>query len=334
MTEIRSYHGQPVIKEPVWSWEIPVYFFTGGMAGASAGLAYLSELRDNDVLARRAWGVSLAAIMVSPALLTSDLGVPLRFLNMLRMFKVTSPMSVGSWILSGSGATTVLAAVNAWTGWFPKTSRLARPAAALLGLPLSTYTAALITNTAVPVWHGARRLLPFVFASGAAFSAGAAAVAVTPPERAGAARRLAVGGAALELGIEQLMEKRLDGLEDVYKQGAAGKFARLARASTVAGAALVAGGSKSRAAGSLGGALLLAGGLSARWSIFKAGFQSAANPAHVIGPQRAAIERGERKGASRKQSTMSSFDPAAGSPATSVPADELAGAVSRTTPGR
>jgi hypothetical protein len=169
-----------------------------------------------------------------------------------------------------------------------------------------------------------------VFGSGAAFSAGAAAVIVTPPEDAGPARRLAVAGAALELGIEQLMERRLGELDEVYKQGPAGKFARLARVSTIAGAALVARGSKSRAASMLGGALLCAGGVSTRWSIFKAGFQSAADPAQVIGPQRSAIERGERKGASRRRSNVSSIDPALGSPATSVSREELARAVSQT----
>ena len=96
-----SYYGRPVIKEPVWTPEIPVYFFTGGLAGASAGLGVLAELRGNEVLARRAWAVALAGVAVSPVLLISDLGVPTRFLNMLRMFKVTSPMSVGSWILAG-----------------------------------------------------------------------------------------------------------------------------------------------------------------------------------------------------------------------------------------
>jgi hypothetical protein len=330
VTEVRSYHGQPVIKEPVWTWEIPTYFFTGGLAGAGAGLAYLADLRGNDTLARRAWAVSLTNVMLSPALLTSDLGVPLRFLNMLRMFKITSPMSVGSWILSGSGLATSLAATNAWTGLFPKTSKVARPAAALLGLPLSTYTAALITNTAVPVWHEARRLLPFVFAAGAASSAGAATLAVAPPEQAGAARRLALAAAGLELGLEQLMEKRLGELEETYKRGPAGKFARVARATTLGGAALAAARPKSRLASGLGGALMCAGALSTRWSIFKAGFQSAADPAQVIGPQRGAIERGERKGAARKQSKVSAVDPALGSPATSIPAEELARSIPET----
>ena len=71
------------------------------------------------MLARRAWAAALAGIAISPLFLISDLGRPARFLNMLRMFKVTSPMSVGSWILGGSGASTALAAANAWTGWFP-----------------------------------------------------------------------------------------------------------------------------------------------------------------------------------------------------------------------
>ncbi len=114
--ETRSYHGQPVIKEPVWTWEIPMYFFAGGMSGASAGLAYLSELRGNEVLARRAWAAALAGIAVSPPLLISDLGRPERFLNMLRMFKVTSPMSVGSWILVSLAGVVFASNAADWVG--------------------------------------------------------------------------------------------------------------------------------------------------------------------------------------------------------------------------
>src|SRR5436305_8868005 len=171
---IRTYHGQPVIKEPIWSWEIPCYLYTGGLAGASAVLAYLAELRGNHALGRRAWAIGVLADTISPVLLASDLGRPARFLNMLRMFKATSPMSVGSWVLTGNGINSAAAALNAWTGLLPRSTKLARPAAALLGLPLSTYTAALLANTAVPVWHQARDELPFVFGAGAALSAGAA----------------------------------------------------------------------------------------------------------------------------------------------------------------
>ncbi|MBV9603711.1 MAG: polysulfide reductase NrfD [Solirubrobacterales bacterium] len=316
MSETTSYHGQPVLKEPTWTWEIPMYFFTGGMSGASAGLAYLSELRGNQVLARRAWAISLGAIGISPAFLISDLGKPTRFLNMLRMFKVTSPMSVGSWILSGSGAATSLAALNAWTGLFPRSAKAARPAAALFGLPLSTYTAALIANTAVPVWHEARRTLPFVFGSGAGLSAGAVVAAVTPPAYAAPARRLAIGAALAEGMANELMHHRLGEHGEPYKKGAGSLFSHISRACTVAGAAvMLRRGASSRPAAIAAGALLGAGALSARWSIYKAGFQSAADPKYVVGPQRRAIERGERPGASRSSAKVGEIKPAVGSPA-------------------
>src|SRR3954468_5021739 len=147
---------RPGVKEPVWKPEIPFYFYTGGVGGASAGLALLSELRGNDVLARRAWAAALAGAGGRPALLIADLGVPSRFLNMLRMFKVTSPMSVGSWLLSAFGTTAGIAAVDVLArGRVPvlrPVARVAAPAAALLGLPLASYTGALISDTAVPVW--------------------------------------------------------------------------------------------------------------------------------------------------------------------------------------
>jgi Polysulphide reductase, NrfD len=314
---VTSYHGQPVIKEPTWTWEIPTYFFTGGMSGASAGLAYLSGLRGNEVLARRAWAVALGAIGISPVFLISDLGRPARFLNMLRMFKVTSPMSVGSWILSGSATATTLAAAHAWTGRFPRAARVARPAAALFGLPLSTYTAALIANTAVPVWHEARRTLPFVFGSGASLSAGAVIAAVTPPAYAAPARRLAVGAALAEGVANELMHRGLGEHGEPYKAGPGSIFSHVSRVCTVAGAAvMLRRGASSRPAAITAGMLLGAGALAARWSIYKAGFQSAADPKYVVGPQRAGIERGERAGASRRRAKVSAVRSDKGSPAT------------------
>ncbi len=325
--EFASYHGQPVLKQPVWTWEIPFYFYTGGLAGASAGLAYLAELRGNETLAHRAWATAGVGITLSPALLTSDLGVPLRFLNMLRMFKVTSPMSVGSWILSASAGTTMLAAANAWLGVFPRLSRPARPLAALLGLPLSTYTAALVANTAVPVWHEARRELPFVFGSGAALSAGAAALALTPTRHAAPARRLALAGAVLESVTNDLMHRRLGEHGEVYKKGQAGLFTSLARGAVTSGALLAATRARSsRVAAVAAGALLSFGAVSARWSVFRAGFQSVADPEYVVGPQRRAIERGSRRGASRHEPRVGAPDPGVGSPATSAEASLLTGA--------
>jgi polysulfide reductase-like protein len=319
-SDTRSYHGQPVIKEPIWTWEIPVYFFTGGLGGASAGLAMLADLRGNEVLARRAWTIAMAGISASPLLLISDLGRPSRFLNMFRMFKITSPMSVGSWLLGASGAATAVAAANEWTGLFETPAKLARPAAALLGLPLSTYTAALVTNTAVPAWHDARRMMPFVFGSGAALSAGAAAVALTPPEYARPARRLALASAVAEMAFKETMQHRLGDLGEPYKHGASGIFGQVSRACLVTGAALLwRKGGSSRPAAALAGALLGAGALSARISTFRAGFQSASDPRYVVGPQRAAVQRGERRGASRRKPTVEVVEPGRGSPAHASP---------------
>jgi hypothetical protein len=301
----RSYYGRPVLKEPVWKPEIPFYFFTGGLGGASAGLALAAGLRGNDELARRAWACALAGVGASPVLLISDLGKSSRFLNMLRMFKVTSPMSVGSWILSASGLATAIAAADAWTPYVPvPAGRVARIAAAALGMPLTTYTAALVANTAVPVWHEARATLPFLFAASGAASAGAAAVLVTPAKEAAPARRLAVGGALAGLAAVQLMERRLGDLGDPYKTGAAGKLKHAAGALTAAGAGLIAASGRRRPAAVAGGTLLLAGAVCERWSIFRAGFQSAADPRATVEPQRRAVASGERRGASRRAGSV------------------------------
>jgi formate-dependent nitrite reductase membrane component NrfD len=286
--EPRSYYGQPVLKQPVWSLEIPWYMFFGGMSGASAGLAYLAELRGNAVLARRAWTVSLAALGVSPPLLVKDLGRPARFLNMLRMLKVTSPMSVGSWVLAGSSAATGAAALSSLSGRLRLLGRVAKPSAAVLGLPLSTYTGTLLAQTSVPVWHEARRLLPGVFAAGAATSAGAAAIVLTPPDAAAPARRLALLGAAAELATMQAMEEGLGEIGEPYRREQAEAYGRASRGLTAAGAVLLAAlGRRRPAAARLAAVSLLAGAACARWSVFKAGFQSARDPRYTIGPQRA-----------------------------------------------
>jgi hypothetical protein len=296
-----SYYGRPVIKAPVWTPEIPAYFFAGGMAGASAGLAYMADLTGNEVLARRAWGVALTGIAVSPPLLIADLGVPRRFLNMLRLFKVTSPMSVGSWILSGCGTATAIAAANALTGLFPGLAKPAKPAAALLGLPLATYTGALIANTSVPVWHEARASLPALFASGGAASAGAAATALTPAEYAAPARRLALMGAAAELVMTNVMEQKLGSLAEPYHEGQSGTLARTATVLTALGAMTIgAWGHRRRSAAVLGGAALLAGAAAERFAVFRAGFASAKDPKFTVGPQRERVEQGRGLGASRR----------------------------------
>jgi DMSO reductase anchor subunit len=282
-----SYHGQPILKAPVWSKEIPNYLFMGGLSGASATLAYAAELRGDHELGRRAWISSTAALMACPPLLIIDLGRPERFLNMLRMFKITSPMSMGSWILSLSGATTTVAGAHALTGRLAPGAAVARPLGAASGLLLSTYTAALFADTAVPAWHEARRALPFVFAAGAAVSAAGAASAVTPVADAAPARRLALGAAGAELVAIEIMKRTLGLPAETYKQGRAQLLGRVSRGCLVAGAGLLAtAGSRRRVAAAVGGALVCAGALSTRWSVFEAGKASVADPRYVVESQR------------------------------------------------
>jgi hypothetical protein len=282
-----SYYGRPILKQPTWTWEVPCYFFCGGMAGAAAPFALACELRGDEALARRAWLVALAGVAASPPLLVSDLGRPERFHHMLRVLKPTSPMSIGSWVLGASSTAIALATARSVLGWFPRLGRAAG-ATAVLGPALSTYAAVLVADTAVPVWHEARRELPWVFAAGAAMSAGSA---VALAGGGAPARRLALAGAAGELAATTTMERRLGALGEPYRQGAAGRFGRAAKALTGAGAAIMALTGRRRT----GGALMLAGAMATRWSVYKAGFQSAADPKYVVGPQRARLEPGRRR---------------------------------------
>jgi hypothetical protein len=284
----RSYYGQPVIKSPVWTPEVPIYFFTGGMAGASAGLAFAARLSGNKKLARAATANAFAGIAVSPVLLISDLGVRRRFLNMLRVFKPTSPMSIGSWILAVEGAAVTVSAAHEFLGWFPKpVARAIEALAALLGMPLATYTAALVANTAVPVWHEGRHELPFAFAGGSAMAAGGLAALLVPGRDGAPARRLAMAGAAGELIAVQLMQRRLGNLAEPYRTGMAGALRRATKGAAGGGGALLAVAEVrgSRPLGVAGALMTVAGSMSARWMVFRAGFQSAAAPEYTVEPQ-------------------------------------------------
>jgi formate-dependent nitrite reductase membrane component NrfD len=282
-----SYYGRPIVKEPVWKPEIPTYFFTGGLAGAAATLALGARLTGNDMLARRALWTNAAAITISPLLLIKDLGRPMRFLNMLRVFKVRSPMSVGTWIVSASGTASGVGTACELFGVLPRVKAAAETASGVLGPFLSTYTGALVADSVVPAWHGARRELPFVFAGGSCASAGGVVAALTPAHASGPARRLAIAGAALELASTKAME---DGLGELvgkpYHEGRAGSYAKAAKAATAAGGLLMAAAGRRRVGAIVAGSLLAAGAFCERFAVYHAGKQSAADPLATSIPQR------------------------------------------------
>jgi formate-dependent nitrite reductase membrane component NrfD len=286
-TTMDSYYGRPIVKEPVWEPEIPWYMFTGGVAGGCSVLHGIARLTGNHRLAKRSLYLGAAMELVSPLLLISDLGRPERFLNMLRTFKVTSPMSVGSWTLVVSSGSSITAATLEAAGKLRPVKWAAELVSFASGPPLATYTGALIANTANPAWSEARDELPFLFGASAAASAGAMTAMLTPPRYAGPARRAAIAGAAAELATMLLMEKKLGFVGEVYKQGEAGRYARLSKACVAAGAAVLAlRGKRNRAAAIAGGALVTAGEVALRWSVFKAGFQSARDPRYTVIPQK------------------------------------------------
>src|SRR4030081_1213040 len=135
-----SYYGRPVLKETVWGPDIPSYLFLGGLAGASSALAAGSQLTGHPELARTAKAGAASAISLSLAALVHDLGRPARFVNMLRVLKVTSPMSVGPWLLSAYAPLALAAGASGVTRKLPRAGLAATVAAAPLGPAVAAYT--------------------------------------------------------------------------------------------------------------------------------------------------------------------------------------------------
>jgi len=314
-----SYYGHPIIKAPVWKWPIPAYLFTGGLAAGTALVGAGASIGGDARLARRASLGTVGAAAVSGVFLIQDLGRPSRFHHMLRVFKPTSPMSVGTWIFSafstmaggalgaeilgarasraeilgarasraGSRASLRRRRAAARRGPWAAVAHAGHLGAAALAPALATYTAVLVADTAVPAWHEGRRQLPFLFAGGAAASGGALGVVLagSAPAAAGP-RRLALAGSVAEVAMAEIMHWRMGDLAEPYHEGPAGILSQGARAVTVAGAALLAVGSRRRPVAVAGSVALLTGAALERFAVFHAGLQSARDPKYVVGPQR------------------------------------------------
>ena len=285
--EFESYYGRPILKEPTWKTpDVPLYLFLGGLAGASALLAEGASVTGRPDLERVARLAAAGGAAAGTVALVHDLGRPERFLNMLRVFKPTSPLSVGSFILAPFSALSGAAAASQVTGLLPRLGRLAGLGAAAFGPPLATYTAALVSNTAVPAWHEAHRELPFVFGGSGAQAAGGLAMLLVPVDQAGPARRMALAGAAVEIvAAEAILKKGL--VAEPYKKGRPGTLMKVARnATTVAAALTVLTGRRSRLLSAVAGATYLTASVATRFGIFEAGLESARDPKYTVVPQR------------------------------------------------
>jgi hypothetical protein len=283
-----SYYGRPIINPPVWEErDIAGYLFAGGLAAGSSVLAAGAELTGRAQLARACKLGASGALACSLAALVHDLGRPERFLNMLRVFKPSSPMNMGSWLLAVYGPLNAAASASEVLGVAPRLGRAASVGAALTGSGISSYTAALIADTAVPAWHEGHRELPFVFAGSAAAAGAGLGMLAAPVGECAPARRIALAGALAELACEHLLERRLGTIAETLHEGDAGRRLRRARVLTLAGAfgaGTLARSSRAAAAGS--GLALLAGSAYTRFGIFAAGVASAKDPKYTVAPQR------------------------------------------------
>jgi hypothetical protein len=287
-----SYYGRPIINPPVWEErEIAGYLFCGGLAGASSILAAAADASGRPLLAGRARLCASAAVTVSFVALVKDLGRPERFINMLRVFKPTSPMSVGTWILSAYAPLNYLASAATIARRAPRAGRVAGVGAGLLGSAVATYTSALIADTAVPAWHEGYRELPFLFAGSAAAAAGGFGLLAAPVAENAPAARMALIGSAGELIAERLYERRLGPIAETLHRDVAGRRMRVSKrlfaASMIASAAGVP---RSRVGAALTGAALLTGSALTRFGIFAAGMESARDPRYTVQLQRARVE--------------------------------------------
>ena len=290
----RSYYERPVLKEPVWIWSVPAYFYAGGVCGAAAVLGAIAQAVDNRglrKLVRRCRWASALGGGAGTVFLIIDLGRPERFLNMLRVFRPTSPLNMGSWVLAtatplSSGA----AALSGARGFLGKLGDLAGLGAGVAGLPMSGYTAVLLSTTAVPVWQSARRTLPWLFVASAASSTSALLEMTDLDDRerrivASFGRLASVG----EIIAAFAVEREAGSVERVgrpLREGVSGALWKASLTCGLGGLALSLAPGRSRLARFVSSALTTAGALSMRFSVFHAGKASARDPHATFEMQR------------------------------------------------
>ncbi|HYP43859.1 MAG TPA: NrfD/PsrC family molybdoenzyme membrane anchor subunit [Propionibacteriaceae bacterium] len=310
-----SYYGRQVVKAAPWEAAIPAYLFMGGLAAGSALLGAGADLSGRPTLRRAGRIGSLGFLSLSMAALVADLGRPERFINMLRVFKPTSPMSVGTWILTAFGPGAAVAGgaeiarllpydFGVWGRLLDFAARPAGLSSAVVAPAVASYTAVLLTDTATPAWHDAHRELPFVFVGSAAAASGGFGMLMSPVSEAGPARRLAIAGAIAELAVEHKMEQSMGLSAEALHHGTPGRLIKASKALTAIGAlgAALLGGHRVGAA--ISGVALMAGSACTRFGVFEAGIESAHDPKYTVVPQRMRANRRAAEAKAERVSTV------------------------------
>lgn len=290
-----TYYDRPLLKEPVWKIDIPAYYFLGGAAGAALALGAAAQLAGDKQLERfgqRCHWVGIVGSSVGGVLLIHDLGRPERFLNMLRVFRPTSPMNVGAWILSGAAPLAITAGLFSHReGWLGHIGAGAGYGAGVFGLALAGYTGVLVGNTAIPLYQAARRWMPVLFlASGTATAASVLDLIFEDPRAARITLLFGTAGRLAELGAAFAVESAAAEVPQVarpLRSGVSGALWRTAEVLTAASLvwALIPGQSRSRR--KWAGVLGAAGSLALRFAVHYGGTASARDPRATFRQQRA-----------------------------------------------
>ena len=312
-----TYYERPLLQEPVWEWMISAYYYVGGLTGASLVMSAAAQFTDSECresLIRRCRWIAFLGSGISSALLVADLGRPERFLYMLRVFRPTSPMNMGVWLLSGVGGTaTTAVALGHRRGLLRHIGNVSGAIAGLFGAGLATYTGVLVSNSAVPIWQQSRRYMPILFGGSAMASVGSAFNVFVRSE---AERRLTnpfgLIGQGVELAAGALMQQQASKVERVgrpFKHGAGGTMWRAATVLTTSSLLLGLLPGKSRAKRITAGVLGTAGSILMRFSIEAMGKASARDARASFHQQRAGAGAQEVTG--RTPRVSSSSQPAA-----------------------
>ena len=278
----------PMMKPPVWTWEVPLYFWFGGIAAGSSFVALACDLTGDHRSAAAARKVAVAALLPSPPLLILDLGRPARFANMLRLVKPRSPMNMGAWALTLFGALGTGAVAADQLELRPVARALGGLNAAVGGY-LGSYTGVLLGVTAVPLWARSRLFLgPIFVATATATGASACRLVLVANglphghRTRNALGTVETGAMGAELLLSTVNKRRLGPLGDALEHGHAGRLFHAAKWGVRTGLALrLLRGRGGAAVHHVASVLYLASGLAFRYAWVEAGKASARDDRHV-----------------------------------------------------
>ncbi|MDQ3879167.1 MAG: polysulfide reductase NrfD [Actinomycetota bacterium] len=283
-----TYYDRPTIKKPVWIWAVPAYMVVGGAAGGAAALGAAARAIDGDQLSgliKRCRVISAMGLGIGGILLVYDLGRPGRFLNMLRVFRPTSPLNVGSWLLAAATPAAAVAACSNGT-----IADLAGMWSGAMGLPITGYPGVLLANTAVPVWEEMGSALPASFVASGAVSAASALELMELREReASVVRAFAVAAKVSEAITTAVVEKRARRVREVGKALDAPRpkaLLKAARAAAMTAALLSLTSRRSGTVRRLAGIAGTIGAAAYKFGVFYAGDPSATDPRATFALQR------------------------------------------------